>query len=184
MFLQRSRKRHRKVNLVLACMAFAAILYGTFLTRSGVLADFSVHSFIDLGITGWLVGILGTFIALSIGLLVSTLARKVSVAVGTAIFLWLTFVFVSDLGLMAGTLAFKLRIENLFALSLINPLQVFKMWSLHGIGATLDVLGPAGLYASEELGPKLHLIFAAALGAWVLIPLAVSLSVFSRRSPV
>jgi cytochrome c-type biogenesis protein CcmF len=65
MFLQRSRQRHRKVNLLLACTAYAAILYGTFLTRSGVLADFSVHSFIDLGITGWLVAILATFIGLS-----------------------------------------------------------------------------------------------------------------------
>ncbi len=62
MFLQRSSKRHRKVNLILACTAYATILYGTFLTRSGVLADFSVHSFIDLGITGWLVAILGTFV--------------------------------------------------------------------------------------------------------------------------
>ena len=69
MFLQRARRRHRKINLILACTAYAAILYGTFLTRSGVLADFSVHSFIDLGITGWLVGILGTFIVLPIGLL-------------------------------------------------------------------------------------------------------------------
>ena len=58
MFLQRARNRHRKVNLILACFAYATILYGTFLTRSGILADFSVHSFIDLGITGWLVGIL------------------------------------------------------------------------------------------------------------------------------
>jgi cytochrome c-type biogenesis protein CcmF len=40
MFLQRTRKRHRKINLILACTAFAAILYGTFLTRSGVLAYF------------------------------------------------------------------------------------------------------------------------------------------------
>ena len=69
MFLQRARKRHRKVNLLLACVAYATILYGTFLTRSGVLADFSVHSFIDLGITGWLVGILGTFIGLSVVLI-------------------------------------------------------------------------------------------------------------------
>ena len=69
MFLQRSKKRHRKVNLILACTAYATILYGTFLTRSGVLADFSVHSFIDLGITGWLVAILGTFVALSIVLI-------------------------------------------------------------------------------------------------------------------
>jgi cytochrome c-type biogenesis protein CcmF len=66
MFLQRSRKRHRKVNLILACTAYATILYGTFLTRSGVLADFSVHSFIDLGITGWLVAILGSFVGLSV----------------------------------------------------------------------------------------------------------------------
>ena len=69
MFLQRSRKRHRKINLILASTAYAAILYGTFLTRSGVLADFSVHSFIDLGITGWLVGILATFILLAAALL-------------------------------------------------------------------------------------------------------------------
>jgi cytochrome c-type biogenesis protein CcmF len=69
MFLQRVKKRHRKVNLILACASFATILYGTFLTRSGVLADFSVHSFIDLGITGWLVTILGFFLLLSIGLI-------------------------------------------------------------------------------------------------------------------
>ena len=66
MFLQRAKQRHRRVNLILACLAFATILYGTFLTRSGVLADFSVHSFIDLGITGWLVAILLAFILLSV----------------------------------------------------------------------------------------------------------------------
>ena len=66
LFLQRVKNRHRRVNLILACVAFLTILYGTFLTRSGVLADFSVHSFIDLGITGWLVAILLGFLALSI----------------------------------------------------------------------------------------------------------------------
>jgi cytochrome c-type biogenesis protein CcmF len=70
MFLQKARRRHRKINLILACTAYATILYGTFLTRSGVLADFSVHSFIDLGITGWLVAILGSFVALSLVMLV------------------------------------------------------------------------------------------------------------------
>jgi cytochrome c-type biogenesis protein CcmF len=65
MFLQRAKKRHRKVNLIVACFAYLTILYGTFLTRSGVLADFSVHSFIDLGITAWLVGILLGFLGLS-----------------------------------------------------------------------------------------------------------------------
>ena len=62
MFLQKAREKHRKINIILAILAFCCILYGTFLTRSGVLADFSVHSFIDLGITGWLVGIIVVFL--------------------------------------------------------------------------------------------------------------------------
>jgi Cu-processing system permease protein len=121
---------------------------------------------------------------LSLGMLISTLARKASVAVGTAIFVWLTLVFVSDLALMTGAVALRLRIDELLALSLINPLQVFKMWSLHAADATLDVLGPAGLYASEEYGGRLHLIFGSLLLAWIVVPLAVAAAVLSRRSPL
>jgi len=44
-----------KTNFVLAILTFVLVLYATFLTRSGVLADFSVHSFEDLGINGLLI---------------------------------------------------------------------------------------------------------------------------------
>jgi cytochrome c-type biogenesis protein CcmF len=106
LFLQRSQKRHRRVNLILACLAFATILYGTFLTRSGILADFSVHSFVDLGITGWLVGILLGFVLLSLVLLAwrwrsipsieneepAALSRSVFFILGIAAFCALSFV--------------------------------------------------------------------------------------------
>ncbi len=69
MYLQKAREKHRKINIILAILAFCTILYGTFLTRSGVLADFSVHSFVDLGITGWLVAIIVTFLFGGLGLL-------------------------------------------------------------------------------------------------------------------
>ncbi|MEL7060039.1 MAG: cytochrome c-type biogenesis CcmF C-terminal domain-containing protein, partial [Acidobacteriota bacterium] len=46
-----------------------SVLYGTFLTRSGVLADFSVHSFVDLGISGWLVTLMAFFVGSSLLLL-------------------------------------------------------------------------------------------------------------------
>ncbi len=121
---------------------------------------------------------------LSVGMLISTLARRASVAVATAIFIWLTLVFVSDLALMAGAVALRLRIETLFGLSLINPLQVFKMWSLHAVDASLDVLGPAGLYATEEFGSRLHAIFGACLAAWVLVPLSLAGLAISRKSPL
>jgi Cu-processing system permease protein len=111
---------------------------------------------------------------LSIGFVISAVARSAGVASAIALFLWLILVFVGDLGLMGSALAFKLRIQDLFAMSLINPLQVFKMASLSSIHASLDVLGPAGLYAVQRFGASLNLIFAAVLAAWIVVPLAVA----------
>jgi cytochrome c-type biogenesis protein CcmF len=53
--MERQKGRYRRANLVIACLLYMSVLYGTFLTRSGVLADFSVHSFVDLGISSWLI---------------------------------------------------------------------------------------------------------------------------------
>lgn len=69
MLLQRARGRFRKLNFALAILAYVLVVYATFLTRSGVLADFSVHSFVDLGITGWLVANLTIFLVLGFGVL-------------------------------------------------------------------------------------------------------------------
>lgn len=49
MVVEKSRGTWRRTNLFLAITMFLLVVYGTFLTRSGVLADFSVHSFVDLG---------------------------------------------------------------------------------------------------------------------------------------
>ena len=92
---------------------------------------------------------------LSVGLLISTLSRRSSVALGVAIFVWLTLVFLGDLGLMGSAIAFRLGADELFRLALLNPLQVFKMSAIGGIDASLDVLGPAGLYAMRTQGESL-----------------------------
>ena len=44
-----------KTNYIFALLSFNLVLYATFLTRSGVLADFSVHSFQELGINSILI---------------------------------------------------------------------------------------------------------------------------------
>ena len=118
---------------------------------------------------------------LSLGFLISVLARKAAVATSVALFLWLTLVFVGDLGLMGTALAFKLPIGTLFHLALINPLQVFKMFSLISINATLDVLGPAGIYAMQTYRQSLGWIFFGAMAAWVILPLLVSYLILARR---
>ena len=69
MILQDTKKQLCKTNFFLVTFAFVLVIYCTFLTRSGILADFSVHSFTDLGITGLLVLFMGVFIALAAWLL-------------------------------------------------------------------------------------------------------------------
>ncbi len=58
-----------KTNLILSIMTYILVLYSTFLTRSGVLGDASVHSFVDPGMLVYLflVIFIGTFILIGFG---------------------------------------------------------------------------------------------------------------------
>ncbi len=70
LIVQRERGRMVRTNILLAIVSFLLIVYATFLTRSGVLSDFSVHSFASLGLTAYLVGACLLFAALSLCMLV------------------------------------------------------------------------------------------------------------------
>ncbi|HEY9422599.1 MAG TPA: cytochrome c biogenesis protein CcsA, partial [Thermoanaerobaculia bacterium] len=71
LYLERTQGRYRRANYLFSLLTYVSVLYGTFLTRSGVLADFSVHSFVDLGIAGPLTLILGFFLLFGLYLLVT-----------------------------------------------------------------------------------------------------------------
>jgi Cu-processing system permease protein len=121
---------------------------------------------------------------LSLGFLISVLSRKAAVATGVALFVWLTLVFIGDLGLMGTALAFKLPIDSLFTLALVNPLQVFKMSALLSINASLDVLGPAGIYAMQTYRDSLTGLFLGSLAAWIVLPLGAAHIIFDKRGDV
>jgi Cu-processing system permease protein len=111
---------------------------------------------------------------LSVGMLVSVFCQRGGVAIGIGLFLWLIFVFFGDLGMMGTALVMRIPIDQLFWLSLINPLQVFKMAAIFNIQATLDILGPAGLYAMQRYGDGLLAIFFAALLIWIVTPVCAA----------
>jgi len=65
-------------------LPFIAVLFGSFLTRSGVLGDFSVHSFLDLGINSYLVASLSVFSAIGFGVLLWKFNRvRATIAYGS-----------------------------------------------------------------------------------------------------
>lgn len=71
MGVYQAKKTGLKAGMILIISTFILILYSTFLVRSGILGETSVHSFTDLGLSGQLVLYLLLFVGISIFYLVS-----------------------------------------------------------------------------------------------------------------
>lgn len=119
---------------------------------------------------------------LSVGFLISTVSKRTDVAVGIGLFLWLCFVFFGDLGMMGTAITLRMPIDTLFWVSLINPLQLFKMAAILNIQATLDILGPAGIYAMQRYGDSLLVLFLVVLSLWAVVPALVAYVHFHMKS--
>ena len=50
MLIQKKHASSHKASIIFAILAYVTVVYQTFLTRSGILGDSSVHSFVDLGL--------------------------------------------------------------------------------------------------------------------------------------
>lgn len=71
MLVARNNPAGLKLSLLLSVSVFLLILYSTFLTRSGILGDASVHSFTDLGLSGQLLIYLLFFTGVAVALLIA-----------------------------------------------------------------------------------------------------------------
>jgi len=101
LLVQRVTGSLRRTNFFLAILSYVLVLYASFLTRSGVLADFSVHSFaanddwkLPLGLGGFLIGLVTLAATVGFGLLLSRLREipRASEALGAfsrESFMWL-----------------------------------------------------------------------------------------------
>ena len=79
LLVQRRIGTLRKTNFVLAIISFVLVLYATFLTRSGILEDFSVHSFQNLGLSSYLILFMVSILVIGLGLFfrsVSEISKK------------------------------------------------------------------------------------------------------------
>lgn len=103
---------------------------------------------------------------LGLGFVASTFARRGGTAHAAALGIWLALVFVLDLGFLGATLAWHPSPAVLLWILVINPLQAYKVATLHGLGTDLSLLGPTGQYASLTFGAGLPWLMAGLLLAW------------------
>lgn len=121
----------------------------------------------------------GAFIAL--GYLVSASVRERATAAGLAIGVWLVFVVLYDIGLLALLLTdTDQRISpGLFSgLMLVNPTDAYRIFNLMGSDGAGVVAGLAGLADQVRLGSALPL---AVILLWVVAPLVAATAIFYRR---
>ncbi len=69
MLISQNNPQSLFITFLLSILSFILILYATFLTRSGILGDSSVHAFTDLGMSGQLLIYLFSFLLLGIVLI-------------------------------------------------------------------------------------------------------------------
>lgn len=138
------------------------------------------------------IGALAAFIGLtwllavtmgSIGLAISVAARRVPVALGTAIVVWLAFVLLGDLGIMATALTSRISLQSLLWLTILNPVEAYKIAAIAALSGSVDVLGPGGRLATDIFGGALLPVMVASLSAW-LVAAAVGAWRVARRSDV
>lgn len=70
MLIHKKTKSYLKMTMILVISTFWLVLYSTFLTRSGILGDTSVHTFTDLGLSGQLILLMAVYGAVTIILMI------------------------------------------------------------------------------------------------------------------
>jgi Cu-processing system permease protein len=120
-------------------------------------------------------------VSVGLGMVISSLLPKADAAIGISLFAWLILVFLGDLGLLGSVLTLNIDIQQLFLLSLLNPLQVFKLGAILMIRGSLEILGPVGTFAVRTYGGQLSLLLITILITWIGITFGLTVFFFRKR---
>lgn len=139
-----------------------------------------ISSFIIL----WISALFFIIVCVSIGMILSVFATNRGRAIGFAIFAWLGFSVLSDLGLMAMAQVLRLRSEAIVGLTLFNPVEVFKILTIRLLSSNLEVLGMGGLYLDNIWGEWLPYLLIAWLCLFSIIAIFIARWIFSLQDEV
>lgn len=175
----------------------AQVIAGKFLGYAAIMAFAVLFGYGGAGLAVWLfqggsgwaayLVLIGSSILLglaftSIGLLISTAVRESAIAAGVSVAVWLVFVLLFDMALLALLAADSGQSVDAALvpwLLMLNPTDVYRFLNLTLIDEVRSFSGMAGLQGAVAMPPT---VLVAALLAWILVPLGLAIAVFMRRS--
>jgi Cu-processing system permease protein len=166
---------HTIILALAILIGYGVVLLGVSLASEGPSGDW--HAFAAMMASSL---VLGTAF-LGLGYLPSALVRERATAAGMAIGLWLLFVVLYDLALLAVLMADQGQVigQGLgSALLLANPTDAYRLFNLTGSDSVSLVSGMAGMAAAFGFGRELPFLVML---AWVVLPLTAAVLVFRRK---
>ena len=94
---------------------------------------------------------------------------------------WLLLALAGGLGLMGTALALRLAPGTLLAITLLNPLESYRIAAVYFLRGSLELLGPAGMVAERSFGDRTGAVLIAVLLAWFLAPLGLAYRAMLRE---
>lgn len=163
MLIHKSKGTNLLAAIVFSIISFVFVLYSTFLTRSGILGDASVHSFTDLGMTGQLLVYLFAFIFLPIVMAVKQPSIRFNVAIGFIMLILFGILFDASKVVHVSMIAFVIiAILSVSFLPKYYPSYFDKKKDDHIYSREFWIfVGSMMLFASA-----IHLTFATSVPVW------------------
>jgi Cu-processing system permease protein len=164
----------------LALAIGAAIVFGfalSTLTISYLSGGEGIEVFLRLTV----LTVLLAWVSLALGYLISSFSRRTSTALGVAIVVWLTLVLIGNLGLMGTSVVLDIDPDTLLALTLVNPLEVFRIAAITLLRDSMELLGPSGLVARRWFGDSATAVLTGILVAWLIVTLVLAYLVTKRE---
>lgn len=154
----------------------SAIIIGFGITGAMLLLDFGFAGFERyVGFMVATIALGGVFLAVAI--LISSVAREKTHALGVSLVAWAWFVLVSDLLSLGVIAAISVPDWVVSAMVLANPASVYRVLVLGGLGAGGEA-GFAAILAEMTVSSGLLVV---ALVAWMVVPVAIGSLLVGRR---
>lgn len=121
------------------------------------------------------------FAFLGIGFFISSSIKSLEFASGMALFVWLFLIAFIDIALIGFMIKQLVPETAIYAVSLLNPVQVFRIGAIALFDPVLSVIGPASFFILDTLGQTGCMIYALIYPVFIgLIFAALGFIVFKK----
>jgi len=133
---------------------FAMILALVIGTIKGTLIPWNIF----LLYSGLLFSLSAAFLGISF--LISSVVKSSEVALGLSFFIWIFLLAFIDIALISLMMQHRLGEEIIIAISLLNPMEIFRVAAISLFDPELTVMGPVAFYILDNIRLSFFLLFS------------------------